>query len=479
MSDAAIAQEPIEPVPPAPPGPEATAELEAALVSTVDTSPSPLEAVEAPGATAPEQPDAADPPEDSERRSLPGVDHLGVLRRSVLDALIDNERPLSVAEIIAHMPVGPTRGSAESAIKREFDAGRIMRTSPGHYTIAPARPEPPKPAPSPDPPAKRSDGMTDQDWLAALEAWHVDPSTWNVVELGPAPNVPNNVPPEVKARFNDRLRKREERRRDAEAATTARAAADEKLRNQLLAVCCGNVMQGSPGLNDMAPVRLMMQVVPLEHILVGLKRVVDRRINPQAAPIGTWRDERFHEAVARRFLFDVALPRMIAAWKVAGTGSAPKTPGLPPAARMPDDIDELRGLHDSPSAPPGPHDLRKPGDTAPDVPANAAGASEAPAAVEVSPEPERAPAVPPSMPDDRPAIDAEPGLEHASDLPDSEAPEVAAAPAVPAAVGREQILAAFNRPRQPQPAPPQHQPAQRQAERPWFSGAQVPSLKTR
>jgi hypothetical protein len=47
---------------------------------------------------------------------------------------------------------------------------------------------------------------------------------------------------------------------------------------------------------------------------------------------------------------------------------------------MPDDIDELRRHHDSEHAPPGPHSLPQP-DAAP-VLANAADASEAPAAVQ-------------------------------------------------------------------------------------------------
>jgi hypothetical protein len=145
MSDTAIAEPPAEPAPLAPPAPEATAELEAALVSTVDTSPSPLEAVEAPGATAPEQRDATAPQDDSERRGLPfDVDHLGLLRRAVLDHLVDTDEPQSVAQILAAMPPGTTRGNVESAIKRNFDAGLIERVGAGLYVLG--KPKPPKPA---------------------------------------------------------------------------------------------------------------------------------------------------------------------------------------------------------------------------------------------------------------------------------------------------------------------------------------------
>src|SRR6266699_1222674 len=159
MSEVAIAEVPIEPAPPTLAAPGAIAEPdaeppEAAAAPEVETSVSvELDAVAS----------AAVPAE----RALPfDVDHLGPLRRAVLDALVDADEPLSVARIIAEMPPVTTLGSAESAVKREFDQGRVIRTSPGHYTLAPARPvEQPKPTP-PDPVCS---DHTDEQWFAWLE----------------------------------------------------------------------------------------------------------------------------------------------------------------------------------------------------------------------------------------------------------------------------------------------------------------------
>jgi hypothetical protein len=113
------------------------------------------------------------------------------------------------------------------------------------------------------------------------------------------------------------------------------------------------------------------------------------------------------------------------------------------------------------------------------APANATDTSEAPAAVSAPLEQESAPASSPpqpvAVPDDGLAIDAEPAAVDAKPraAPAKEAFQTTpcGSPAkLPAEPTRESIMAAFNRPRQPQPAPPQHQPAQRQAERPWFAG---------
>jgi hypothetical protein len=215
--------------------------------------------------------------------------------------LVDTEGPQSVAQILAAMPPGTTRGSAESAIKREFDAGRIERVAAGVYRLAPPKPpESPKRPSTPPPPTPDEEAM----WLSALETRVVDRSSWDVDKLGPPPHAPNNkVPPAVKMRFNDRLWKREERRRDREAAQARQAADDAQLRNKLLSVTGGNFMAGH-GLDAMTVIRSMLQVVRLEDVLIGLKRVVDRRLDPQAAPIAYWTDKRFLEAVARRFASD-------------------------------------------------------------------------------------------------------------------------------------------------------------------------------
>jgi hypothetical protein len=261
---------------------------------------------------------AAAPQEDSEPRSLPfDVEHLGPLRRAVLDHLPDSvdAGPQSVADILAALPAGTTRGTAETAIKREFDAGRIERVAPGTYVLA-KPPEPPKPPPT-EP--LRRDGHTDGEWLAALEAYLVDPKSWDEKTFGPSPDAPfHRVPRDIAVRFIDRLRKRKEREREREAAAARQAEPDRQLRDKLIAGCYGNFVPG-PGLDNVAPIRAILQDVPLEHVLIGLMRTVDRRLDPQMAPIASWRDERFLREVAREALLEGLLPQLVATWAAAGT----------------------------------------------------------------------------------------------------------------------------------------------------------------
>jgi hypothetical protein len=98
---------------------------------------------------------------------------------------------------------------------------------PGVYKLAPAKSPEASPAPQPDPPGVRGNGHSADEWLDALERWAVDPSSWNVEELGPPlGQAGSRIPDGIKLRFNDRIRKRHERRREAEAATAKRTAAD-------------------------------------------------------------------------------------------------------------------------------------------------------------------------------------------------------------------------------------------------------------
>jgi len=262
-------------------------------------------------------------------RALPfDVEHLGVLRRAVLDALLDADEPLTVAKILTEMPAGTSRNSAESAIKREFDSGRILRVGPGVYTLAPAQSaEPAKP--DVPPPVPTDEAV----WLAALEAWAADPGSWDPDRLGPPLNQAGNlIPPNTKLKFTDRLRKREARRQNREAAAAKQAAADAELRDKLLAVTGGNFMDG-PGLSDLSPVKQMLaDGVPVESIKIALKRTVDRRINPRAPPIGSWRNEPFLRAVARCALLEGLLPRLVEAWSTATAGTAPQKPADAPKA---------------------------------------------------------------------------------------------------------------------------------------------------
>ena len=104
-------------------------------------------------------------------------------REKVLDHLTDSEGPQTVAEII--QGTGLIRNTAEQAIFRAVQAGQIKRTAPGVYKLA--APKPPRP-PSPEPPPPSPAGHTDEEWIARIEAWQVNPASWNIEEDGPPPN---------------------------------------------------------------------------------------------------------------------------------------------------------------------------------------------------------------------------------------------------------------------------------------------------
>ena len=248
-------------------------------------------------------------PAPAAERAHPEIEYaIGATRQAVLDHFIDTEGDQSMAQIKAALP-NVLPGTVEACVRREWEAGRLLRVSPGVYRLAP----PPKPAePKQAPPPKQPEVLSDEEWLAAMDVWFEDRSSWDVQKLGPPPNEPGNwIPPSVRVRFADRVRKQDARRREREEA-------DAKLRNQLIPACHGNFMPG-PGLSDMATIRSMLQVVPIDHILLGLKRAVDRRIDPRAAPIASWKDERFLRAVARSYALDVLVPSMVDSWSKAGT----------------------------------------------------------------------------------------------------------------------------------------------------------------
>jgi hypothetical protein len=342
MTDVTASEMPIEPVPPVPQAPDAAVCAEGPDLRSPVSGSANAELDAAPAS-------AAAPAE----RAMPEIEYpIGPLRQAVLDALADADEPLSVARIIAELPTGTSRGSGESAIRRELVQGRIERVGPGLYVLAKPTPaEQSKPAP-PDPPAVRIDGMTDQNWLAALENWAVNRS-WDT-ELGPSPDqADNRIPPAVRMRFADRLRKRQERRREAEAAATARAAADQELRDKLIAATGGNVIRG-PGIEDVAPIKLALQVVPIERLLSAIRYQTDRKLYPKNEPARSWGEPRLLKAIAESIV-----PSLVATWTAAGTRPSPMAPGSPPAGAMPDDIVD-RSHHDHEHTPAGPHVVPQP-----------------------------------------------------------------------------------------------------------------------
>jgi hypothetical protein len=285
--------------------------------TTGETPLEPLTAVPPPqGAAGPDVEVEASVPE----RVLPEIEHaIGPVRQGVLDHLLDSADagPQSVAQIIAALGGGISRNTAESAIKREFDAGRIERVAPGMYRLAsPKAPEQPKPSP-PEPEQVRSDGRTTEEWFVALEAWDADPSSWNVERDGPPPGTPDHrIPWDIAMRFADRLRKRDERRRDREAAMAKQAAADAELRNKLIAVTGGNVIR-SAALNDVSAINAALELVPLDCVLSAIRYKTDKKLYPPNEPATSWREPRLLKAIAEQYCRTVVVPSLLDHWSKA------------------------------------------------------------------------------------------------------------------------------------------------------------------
>jgi hypothetical protein len=307
------------------------------------------------------------------RISIP--ESLGPVRRAILEGLIDTEGPMSVSQLHACMPPGTPRSTAEASILREFRSGRILRTSPGHYALAPARPPEAK-RPSTPPPPTLEDEAT---WFAALDGWINDPETWDRERFGPRPDEPGRrIPAGVVAKGVDRNRKRLERQRDREATLARQAAADQELRTKLLHACNGNY-SSSLATDDLSSIKSVLEIVPIDRVLTTIRCKVDKRSYPANPTLLSWSDPVLLKEIAENYCRTMIVPRLVDAWSKAGTAPATKArESSPPAAPMAD-IDELRSHHDDPHAPPGPHNLPKP-DAAPSAPDTAqkpADASEA------------------------------------------------------------------------------------------------------
>jgi hypothetical protein len=86
----------------------------------------------------------------------------------------------------------------------------------------------------------------------------------------------------------------------------------------LLTAAHGNYILG-PGLNDMAPVRAILETVPLDDLLYVIRGKVDKRCYPSNPPLTSWREKRFLKAVAEGFCRAVLVPNMVVAWSAAGS----------------------------------------------------------------------------------------------------------------------------------------------------------------
>ena len=143
-------------------------------------------------------------------------------------------------------------------------------------------------------------------------------------------------------------------------AAAKQEAADAALRDQLLAATGGNFTTG-PGIQDISPIKMALELIPLDSILSSIRMKTDRRIYPPNEPATSWRERRLLQKIAEDYCRDVIVPSMLKAWSEAGKAPATKThQSSPPAGSLPDDIDDLRSHHDSEHAPPGPHSLPGP-----------------------------------------------------------------------------------------------------------------------
>jgi hypothetical protein len=203
-----------------------------------------------------------------------------------------------------------------------------LRVGPGLYRLAPATlAEPAKPVPPPAPSLEE-----EQVWGDALERWFAEPETWDRDVLGPRPDeAGRQIPADIVAKGVDRDRKRRARRKEAEAAAAKRTAADAELRDRLIAATRGNVIRG-PALDDVGPIKLALQVVPLDRILSAIRYQTDRKLYPKNEPARSWGEPRLLKAIAESIV-----PSLVAAWTAAGTRPSPAVPSSSPAGDMPGD----------------------------------------------------------------------------------------------------------------------------------------------
>jgi hypothetical protein len=183
--------------------------------------------------------------------------------------------------------------------------------APGTYVLAKAKPpEPPRPAPTPEP------DKSEDEWFAVFDAWVNDPETWDRERLGPRPDEPGRrIPADIVAKGVDRSRKRQERRKDAEAAAAKQEAEDFKLLEQLLTACNGNYSR-TAALADPRPIHVMLASgVSIGDIIATIRAKVDRRSYPKNQTLGSWSEPWFLKAVAEEHARWALAPRLVAKWR--------------------------------------------------------------------------------------------------------------------------------------------------------------------
>jgi hypothetical protein len=78
----------------------------------------------------------------------------------------------------------------------------------------------------------------------------------------------------------------------------------------LLAAANGNFQPG-PGLDDLAPIREVLKVLPLDRVVMVIRQKVDKRCYPANPPLSSWRDQSFLRALAEEFCRAFAIPGLV------------------------------------------------------------------------------------------------------------------------------------------------------------------------
>lgn len=244
-------------------------------------------------------------------------------RQLVIDFFTDTEGDQTVDQVMAGTGI-TSRDAAHQALHRAAEAGLIERVAVGVYRIAPVKPPaanpaaPPPPAEPPEPEVR--EGHTDAQWIALIERYHAT-RQWDQERDGlPPDQFGNKIPYGITMRLNIR---REEARKAAQkiaAQKAAAAAEDAALLKQLLAATNGNYVDG-PDLRDLAPIKALLETVPIEFVCSAVRGKADKRIYPKNEAVRSWRDPALLRAIAEHFTRYVLVPRMVEIW-----GAAPGAP---------------------------------------------------------------------------------------------------------------------------------------------------------
>jgi hypothetical protein len=223
-------------------------------------------------------------------------------RTRLLEDLADcaERGPMSVSELLAATQL--PRSLLEVTISRACARGLILRTSPGHYVLAP----PPPPETKPPPQQRLLHGESVDAWIAAVEA-HRATGAWDAERFGPPPDAPRNrVPFEILVLVGKGIEQREQ----AEAA----ARADYALMNRLIEAAGGNILNDS---DEIGVVREIIAIVPIEMVFKVLKQFAPRTGQVPPKALLNWRDPRFLKAVADEVAVSMMIPAMLKRWSAA------------------------------------------------------------------------------------------------------------------------------------------------------------------